>query len=396
MSVVTVRHQLISADRVPVAGRTVTAELISPTPFLADHTGSIVVVGRVNTDLTGLFELQLTPQLEIAASGTHYQITVAGTDLLWHVVVPSSGPVQMDTILVDPDTLNPVPPAADSVYLPRAERNVPNGVAPLGSDGKVPAANLPEGSGGTTPDATTSSKGIVQLAGDLGGTAAAPTVPALSGKAATIHTHPTIDIVGFTAAVDARVQNIVGAAPAALDTLVELATALGNDASFAATVTAQLTALNAAVANRGLQATASSGLRTVTFTGDTSGAWTPCPAEYRVTVPAAIGDVLLWHPQLIVQVGGDAELDIASLVGGNPARYFSSGTSMQAPNGHGGLYIGVGWNSALKPIRWIVTADDLDGGNVTLALMRRAGTGVTFGSGLYPSQVDLTNLGTAA
>ena len=34
-----------------------------------------------------------------------------------------------------------------------------------------------------SPDATTSSKGIVQLAGDLGGTAAAPTVPALANKA---------------------------------------------------------------------------------------------------------------------------------------------------------------------------------------------------------------------
>lgn len=37
--------------------------------------------------------------------------------------------------------------------------------------------------GGTPPDATTISKGIIQLAGDLDGTAAAPTVPALSTKA---------------------------------------------------------------------------------------------------------------------------------------------------------------------------------------------------------------------
>ncbi len=37
----------------------------------------------------------------------------------------------------------------------------------------------------TTSDATTSSKGSVQLAGDLGGTAASPTVPGLAGKAST-------------------------------------------------------------------------------------------------------------------------------------------------------------------------------------------------------------------
>ncbi|HEX6462580.1 MAG TPA: GDSL-type esterase/lipase family protein [Candidatus Saccharimonadales bacterium] len=36
--------------------------------------------------------------------------------------------------------------------------------------------------GAATPDATTSTKGIVQLAGDLAGTAASPTVPGLSGK----------------------------------------------------------------------------------------------------------------------------------------------------------------------------------------------------------------------
>ncbi|MEO5691443.1 MAG: hypothetical protein ABIQ64_04610 [Candidatus Saccharimonadales bacterium] len=40
----------------------------------------------------------------------------------------------------------------------------------------------------TTPDATVSSKGIVQLAGDLGGTAALPTVPGLTGKASTATT----------------------------------------------------------------------------------------------------------------------------------------------------------------------------------------------------------------
>jgi len=42
------------------------------------------------------------------------------------------------------------------------------------------------------------------------------------------------------AEVDARVQLIVGAAPAALDTLTELADALGNDPDFAATITGLL------------------------------------------------------------------------------------------------------------------------------------------------------------
>lgn len=53
------------------------------------------------------------------------------------------------------------------------------------------------------------------------------------------------------AETDQRIQDVVGAAPAALDTLNELATALGNDANFAGTVTGQLTAVNAAVAQLG-------------------------------------------------------------------------------------------------------------------------------------------------
>lgn len=44
------------------------------------------------------------------------------------------------------------------------------------------------GTGSTVVDATASVKGVVQLAGDLGGTAAVPTVPALAGKAETATT----------------------------------------------------------------------------------------------------------------------------------------------------------------------------------------------------------------
>lgn len=65
-------------------------------------------------------------------------------------------------------------------YVPTSEKGQPNGVASLDGTGKVPSSQLPPA--GATPDATATSKGIVQLAGDLGGTAASPTVPALSSK----------------------------------------------------------------------------------------------------------------------------------------------------------------------------------------------------------------------
>ena len=70
------------------------------------------------------------------------------------------------------------------VYVQTGDKGQPNGVASLDATGKVPSAQLPASTGGTVADATTTAKGIVQLAGDLSGTAAAPTVPGLSSKAA--------------------------------------------------------------------------------------------------------------------------------------------------------------------------------------------------------------------
>lgn len=66
--------------------------------------------------------------------------------------------------------------------------------AGIGSDGQVltrdsgASGGLAWTSAAGSPDATASSKGLVQLAGDLGGTAAAPTVPALADKADTTTT----------------------------------------------------------------------------------------------------------------------------------------------------------------------------------------------------------------
>lgn len=74
-----------------------------------------------------------------------------------------------------------ITPAKLSIaYVPLSYRAAVNGVASLDSSGKVPLAQMPSGFIGA--DATTTSKGVVQLAGDLGGTATAPTVPGLASK----------------------------------------------------------------------------------------------------------------------------------------------------------------------------------------------------------------------
>lgn len=82
----------------------------------------------------------------------------------------------------------------------------------------------------------------IALSGDAMGSAAfngsenitlVVTVAALADKADKVDTLTP-------AQVDARIQAVVGAAPVALDTLTELAEALGNDPDFAATMTAEL------------------------------------------------------------------------------------------------------------------------------------------------------------
>lgn len=71
---------------------------------------------------------------------------------------------------------------ADGTLKYRMENGVAGGYASLDDTGKVPSSQLPSTT--APPDATTSVKGMLQLTGDLAGTAAVPTVPALATKVA--------------------------------------------------------------------------------------------------------------------------------------------------------------------------------------------------------------------
>lgn len=130
------------------------------------------------------------------------------------------------------------PPVLVAYVLASTVGQVGGPAGPLGLDGKVPTAQLPAGGGGGAVASVDGRVGVVTL-GDLY-TDPAELAAGLATKANTVHTHTASNVTDFTTAVDARVQLIVDAAPAALDTLNELAAAIGDDANFAGTVTSAL------------------------------------------------------------------------------------------------------------------------------------------------------------
>lgn len=79
-----------------------------------------------------------------------------------------------------------------------------------------------------------------KLTGIASGATANSTDAYLLARANHTGTQTSTTISDFAAAVDARISTVVGGAPAALDTLNELAAAIGNDANFASTVTTGL------------------------------------------------------------------------------------------------------------------------------------------------------------
>lgn len=100
------------------------------------------------------------------------------------IVDVGSGLMMQAAWLVDCATTTPPTPA--NTYYTSAQ-----------TDAAIATALSGIGGGGSAPDATASVKGILKLTGDLGGTAASPTVPGLAGKASSSHTHAETDITSL-------------------------------------------------------------------------------------------------------------------------------------------------------------------------------------------------------
>jgi len=85
----------------------------------------------------------------------------------------------------------------------------------LGAATKQYADNL---AAAGTPDATTTAKGKIKLAGDLAGTADLPTVPALANKAAASHSHAESDVTQLVTDLNTLSTSIAGKVSSSLVT----------------------------------------------------------------------------------------------------------------------------------------------------------------------------------
>ncbi|GLZ36204.1 hypothetical protein Lesp02_83910 [Lentzea sp. NBRC 105346] len=239
MSTVVVRHYLYGPGQTGVPRRRCTVTLTGLGLWLSNENGEIIDSVVEESDDTGLVEVTVTPNSEIVGPDSYYVFRIAGTDVARAFIAPVSGAaVKLVDCLVDETTLDPLDPDLPSLYLARAELGVANGVASLGANGKVPSAQLPAGQGGVTDH------GDLTGLGDDDHTQYYNQTRGDARYSQLGHSHTSANITDFASAVNtivnAAVAALVASAPAALDTLDELAAALGDDANFATTVTNSL------------------------------------------------------------------------------------------------------------------------------------------------------------
>ncbi|MED4299742.1 tail fiber protein [Geobacillus stearothermophilus] len=114
--------------------------------------------------------------------------------------------------------------------IPASQKGAANGVASLDGSTKVPTSQL--------PSASTSAPGIVQLNDTV--TSTSTTQAATANAAKQAYDRAVSAENNAKSYTDTKIASLVNSAPSTLDTLQELAAALGNDPNFATTITNQL------------------------------------------------------------------------------------------------------------------------------------------------------------
>lgn len=126
----------------PLPGREVVAVLLPAGSSVPPITGG---VDRAFSGADGGWTLDLAPT---AGTGSYYRIR-EWSNRTYYVDVPDTTHEEDVTdLVIDPSTGGP--PPSSTLYVTRAELDVPGGVATLGTDGKLALDQRPSGTGGLT------------------------------------------------------------------------------------------------------------------------------------------------------------------------------------------------------------------------------------------------------
>ena len=174
------------------------------------------------------------------SNGTHSNITVTYDDATNKISLATGPDVITQTGLTNTLT------NSTTGYVPLSDVGSADGVASLGPDGKIPDSEIPAGiardteipsstdslSEGTTNKYYTDERAQDAIGNSIGtGLSYNDTTGAISVDTSTIATQTY---------VGTSISNLVASAPTTLNTLNELAAALGNDANYATTITTAL------------------------------------------------------------------------------------------------------------------------------------------------------------
>lgn len=352
-----------------VANATVTARLLSRTNWTTDHSEWVTHV-TATTDAEGDWQMDLQPQSTFEDVTSVWLIRHPYGQHL--CVVPDAGPVWLDDIEIT-DRGEPTEETA-SLYVAKSQLGQPGGPATLGLDGKVPTAQLPVGGGGSVPDATVLTKGVLKLAGDLAGNADEPTVPGLANKYEKPGSGiPKTDLsTGVQASLDAADESI---------NATELASGLATKQPVG-DYSRKLRVNQRYVNDQGR----------IEF-DDTSGSWVQILSLGLLHVDADPGDYIDVTLTALKSLPSTA-VDLAVVVDGSIVRYLSSGTATPAFDGdHGWEAVGsfLGRPSSRG---FTVQVSDLYGPGVDIAIVYKSdGSGSIDASTDYPLYWRVMNFG---
>jgi len=202
--------------------------------------------------------------------------------------------------------------------------------------------------------------------------------PALTGTptapTATAGTNTTQ--VATTAFVGTAVSNLVASAPAALDTLNELATALGNDAAFSTTVTNSI-ATKLALAGGTMSGAIAMGTNKITGLGTPTASTDASTKAYADTMLPLAGGTMtgaiamgtnkitgLGTPTVSTDAATKGYIDTAVIAPGNltgPITSVGAATSVAAQTGTGSTFVMNTSPTLVTPVLGVATATSING-----------------------------------